>query len=531
MNMLRQIKIQLLTQYGVFIIFLLFAAAQLMLIWNGGPAHIFESPDANVNYHFAARLAQGLPLGVPTTIPLMTEYITPRSAAVRDGAIVPAGFVGLIALYGFLSSFTSTALLPYWTLLFALLGLMHFYWLLKRVFSPQMAWWSVFLCMVHPAWLYYTQRSLLPNVLFVSLLLMSGYYIYQISQRRRLWDYVGVGLTLSLAVMIRPSEAIWIAVAVLSFVVIERRRLFLKYILATALSTVPAIVIMLLVVMGKWSLLWGGGNQLLHQSPVSLWQTGISLLFPFGFHPRLIWWVTERYVIWWQLPFLVLALIGAASFRQNFREQRHRHYCWLAIFVTAFLLCYYGSWLVQDNPIVGATTIGTSYVRYLLPLYTLLSPFMAWAIIGLTRQLAPQYQKIFTVSIVGLLLIFSAQRVLAEPQEGWLQQRRDLHSYERVLSLTKQAVPAQTIIMTQKADKYLWPTFSVITPQGDEGYLRATAQLLAAGYPVVFLNPMIDSQRRDYLNQQWQPYGLQLGVAIFEDDGLGLYQLVVTKHD
>ena len=529
--MLRQIKIQLLTQYGVFIIFLLFATAQILLTWNGGSLHIFESPDANINYHFAARLAQGLPLGVPSTISVMTEYVTPRSAVVRSGTIIPAGFIGLIALYGFLSGFTAVALLPYWTLLFALLGLMHFYWLLKRVFSPQMAWWSVFICMVHPAWLYYTQRSLLPNVLFVSLMLMSSYYIYQISQRRRLWDYVGAGLALSAAVVVRPSEAIWIAVAVLSFVVIERRRLFIKYIAATAVSAIPAIVILLLAIMGQWSLLWGGGNQLLHQTPMSLWQTGMTLLFPFGFHPRLIWWVTERYVIWWQLPFLVLALVGATSFRQNFHEQRHRHYCWLTIFVGAFLLCYYGSWLVQDNPIVGATTIGTSYVRYLLPLFTLLSPFMAWAIIGLTRQLAPQYQKIFTVSIVGLLLIFSAQRVLAEPQEGWLQQRRDLHSYERILALTKQIVPADTIIMTQKGDKYLWPTFNVITPQGDDGYLTATAGLVEAGYHVVFLNPIIDTERRQFFNQQWQPEGLQLGAALFEQDGLGLYQLTVARHD
>ena len=529
--MLRQIKIQLLTQYGVFIIFLLFATTQILLIWNGGPSRIFESPDANVNYHFAVRLAQGLPLGVPSTISQMTEYITPRSAAVHAGLIVPSGFVGLIALYGFLSSFTSINLIPYWTLVFALLGLMHFYWLLKRVFSPQMAWWSVFICMVHPAWLYYTQRSLLPNVLFVSLLLMSSYYIYQISQRRRLWDYVGAGLALSAAVMVRPSEAIWIAVAVISFVVIERRRLFLKYIVATVVSAIPAVVILLFAVMGQWSLLWGGGNQLLHQNPVSLWQTGITLLFPFGFHPRLIWWVIERYVIWWQLPFLVLALIGAASFRQNFREQRHRHYCWLTVFVATFLLCYYGSWLVQDNPVAGATTIGTSYIRYLLPLFTLLSPFVAWAIIGLTRQLAPQYQKIFTVSIVGLLLIISVQRVLAEPQEGWLQQRRDLHSYERVLALTKRVVTPDTIIMTQKGDKYLWPTFAVITPQGDDGYLAATAELVESGYHVVFLNPIIDDERRQFLDRQWQPLGLQLGPAIFERDGLGLYLLSVIRHD
>src|SRR3989344_5909721 len=116
--MWRLLKIQLLTQYGLFVIMAIFAVTQLFLIWNGGEAKIFESPDANINYHYAARLASGLSLAVHATVPLATPYVTPRSAVVRGDSILPAGFVGLIALYGFLSSFTSPLLIPYWTLLF-----------------------------------------------------------------------------------------------------------------------------------------------------------------------------------------------------------------------------------------------------------------------------------------------------------------------------------------------------------------------------------------------------------------------------
>ncbi|MFH0874111.1 MAG: glycosyltransferase family 39 protein [Candidatus Komeilibacteria bacterium] len=511
-------------------IFGIFVVLQLILIWNGGPAKIFESPDATINYHFAYRLATGQPLGLPVTIPVAGEYVTPRSAVVRGGYLLPAGFVGLIAFYGFLSSLTSTVLLPYWTLLFALLGLLHFYWLIKKVFSPQMAWWSVLVAMFHPAWLYYTQRSLLPNVLFVSLLLMASYYLYQISQRRRWWDYALLGVTLSGAIIVRPSESVWILAAVATFIVIEWRRLFAKYILLAALGVIPVVLVALLAVVDHWSVLWGGGNQIISTGPTSIFYLVSALLFPFGFHPRLILWVVEQYVVWWQFPFLLLALVGALSLRHNFKEQRHRRYGWLTLFVGIFLLCYYGSWALQDNPEPGAVTIGTSYVRYLLPLYILLAPYVAWAIIGLSRQLLPRYQKLFIVSIVLTLGLFSFQRVMLEPQEGWWQQRRDLQVYTRTLERVKAIIPADSIIMTQKADKYLWPTYAVVTPQGDSGYLEATAALVRAGWPVYFLNPQVTSERRDYFNQQWNNYGLRLGPPLFEAENLGLYQLELI-HD
>ena len=43
----------------------------------------------------------------------------------------------------------------------------------------------------------------------------------------------------------------------------------------------------------------------------------------------------------------------------------------MSLVVSAWLLVVYGSWWFSDNPDPTAITLGSSYVRYFLPLYIL----------------------------------------------------------------------------------------------------------------------------------------------------------------
>ena len=76
----------------------------------------------------------------------------------------------------------------------------------------------------------------------------------------------------------------------------------------------------------------------------------------------------------------------------------------------------------------------------------------------------------------------------------------------------------------------MWPTYAVITPQGDDGYLQAAGVLLRAGYAVYFLNPVVDAQRRAYFQQRWVNFGFSLGQPLFEAEDLGLYDLQLAHE-
>ena len=139
----------------------------------------FDWPDEMANYFWSEQYATTGQLAIFEPLNLVAQnQIHPRSFNVRsDGSLVPGSFLGLILFYGTLAKFFSVKAIIYFTPVLAIFGVLAFYGIIKRIFSEKIALISAVLMFFHPAWWYYSVASMLPNIAFVSLLLLGIYFL------------------------------------------------------------------------------------------------------------------------------------------------------------------------------------------------------------------------------------------------------------------------------------------------------------------------------------------------------------------
>jgi len=533
--MMRKLRIYLMSHWGLLVLLFVSLGLHLAMAWQGGTqGGSWESPDANINWHFARLVAQGLPLVFPADLSTFKDYLTPRSAVVVGNDIVPAGFLGLIYLYGLLASIFGVASLVWWTAIISTLGVLYFYLLLKNIFGQQVAWWSAALLIIHPAWWYYTDRSLLPNILFISLLIIAMYYWQEISRRGKALDFILASFFLSLSLIVRPSEVIWVGAATLIYLILQRRRLFWSSAIWLLLGLIPLILLVTAQSLDFKQLILGSGYSLAQKLGTQSISSLANLLLPFGFHPRLIVYVIWNFVVILMWPFTLFTGLGYLVARKYFIEQRHRYYFFGWVILSLYLLIYYGSWPLTDNPNPQAVTIGISYVRYFLPVYIFGLPYIAWFILTFSRQFFPRVRRLWLGAMFSALAVFTLQTAVLRGDESWWSQRQDLQVYDKMAMKISQELPAEAIILTERADKYLWPTHTVLVPQGDDNYLQAAAGLLQEKRTIYYVRPSLTATQLDYLQSNWQQYNLQLGPSVIDQDGISVFPvhlLIASTND
>ena len=501
---------------GLIVMIAVFLVLQLALVWSGGQAKIFNSPDAAVNYHFTVQLATGGSLGWPAYQSEAKDYIAPRSTRVIGDQIVPVTFLGLISIYASLAHLFSLAVIPYLTVLFATFGLIYYYCLIKRVFNDRIAWWSTLLLISHPVWWYYTEHSLLPNVLFMSLALMAIYYWYLISQRTRTMDFFLAGLLTAAALFVRSSEIVWVAALLVFYLLLQRQTVFWSKL---AWSVVGALPITIVVLLNSWDVFAGdltAGYNLAALSSSANSQPWWQWLLPFGFDLKQLMKVAANYLVVLVLPFTILSAAGLLTLRKRFNKAKHNYYVGGWFCLTVYLLVYYGSWQITDSLSGQPFSLANSYSRYLLPIYVFALPFAAWFILSISQDLLPKWRRWLLNFVIICLVLFSVKLTVFEPWDGWLAERQNLAIYEKTQAKVLEVTAGQGVVLTATGDKYLWPAQAVIVPRGDDGNWRAASLLLVEGRAVYYLNPSLGFDEEQQLDEQWQPYNLKLGQKYFD---------------
>ena len=71
----------------------------------------------------------------------------------------------------------------------------------------------------------------------------------------------------------------------------------------------------------------------------------------------------------------------------NIRKPRKKYFAYFSVFavLSLILIFYYGSWQFNDNPDPNRFTIGNSYTRYWLPIYLMMMPIAALAIVKFSQ--------------------------------------------------------------------------------------------------------------------------------------------------
>ncbi|MFH0854318.1 MAG: hypothetical protein V1891_02400 [bacterium] len=214
------------------------------------------SPDENANYYFTRLFAEKNTLMSYESLNERIEPIVhPRSVNVNsENYLVPGSFLGIILIYGFLAKFFGANIIIFLTPFFACIGGLFFYGIIKRVFSWKIAFISSCLMFSHPAFWYYSTRSMFHNALFVSLFIMGIFFLISLEEIKnfklkfgnfnagRIIFLVLSGLFVGAALIVRTAESPWVlGTLFIMWIFYFKRVKFFEVILILAMMALPFI--------------------------------------------------------------------------------------------------------------------------------------------------------------------------------------------------------------------------------------------------------------------------------------------------
>jgi len=141
------------------------------------------SPDETANYVLTKLYGQEGRMEIFEKYNLYVDDIMkPRSFRSDRGEIKPVSFLGIILVFGTLVKFSTYKIIPYLTPLFASIGIVYYYLLIKKLFNKNIAFVSAVLLVFFPVYTYYSARSMFHNVLFTVFLVVGLFYSYKMTE-------------------------------------------------------------------------------------------------------------------------------------------------------------------------------------------------------------------------------------------------------------------------------------------------------------------------------------------------------------
>ncbi|TAK03561.1 hypothetical protein EPO34_00140 [Patescibacteria group bacterium] len=486
---------------------------------------VYVSPDEMSNAFFAHRFAA---TGTLTAFePLnagLDDAMHPRSVVAMDGQLAPGGFLGLPALYGGIMGVLGTWALPLITPILAFLAVFAWSAVVSRAFGRRIGFVSALVLALHPAWLYYTARSLMPNVPFVAFLILSAFAASARPLARRFpalnggaADLLVAGSLAGLALAIRPSELLWLVPSAFAawFVagrVMPQGRSAIAFFAGVACVAAPMLALNALTYGSPLSTGYPASSVIAASAAPSAapraWERVQEVLrpfFPFGIHPRNALRAVLGHgllLFWWLVPLSIGgAWLSRASRGATARERpARRAYHAFFLVSAAYLAVLYGSWVIHDNPDPDAVSIANSYVRYWLPAFALSTPYVAAASLWLVdRAVTPQGRRLVAGALAAAGAALALVATAFAPGDGLLDARttlaRDAATKAALLSL----VEPDAVVIVDRADKLLFPERRVRVPLRDEGTYALMPRLVLRA-PLYYFGITLPQTDLEYLN-------------------------------
>ena len=523
---------------------------------------LFVSPDEHATWTFARRIAEtGIAQIEETRNISLDGSLHPRSTVTVNDVIVPAGFLGLTYLAGvffFVSPLLAACVGP----LFCILGLFALYKIVRFLgASQEFAAWTVVALAIHPAWWYYSIRSLMPNVPFVALLLGTGWVTTialkskQTVSRCLLW--ILIGSLFGSALAIRPSEWVWILGCLFAGVcyLIQAHKNVLRETLSKRKKEIACFLfgvgLMGGLVLALQSSVYGSPLTTGYTVDQSVWEVGgsisrdtvvpwyeklFAILFPFGIHERATLTNMWRYIVVLYPVMTGVGVLGVFIWmgekRQQIKDERYHNLssavcCLLSLSISLlYLLVLYGSWVFYDNPDQSIVSLGNSHTRYWLPIFVLLAPAIAYALqrgrdlfIGWSQsERTKRLAYVFPAAILVLMAACSAHLVFLG-DDGVLHTREALTTFAEKRAAILNATPEDAIIIVDRADKYLWPDRAVIVPFRSEETYTKIPELLGTA-PVYYFGITLPEEDLAYLHE-----------VLFVDTGITFTSVVTIQEE
>lgn len=512
---------------------------------------VFVSPDENAAYVFAKHFAQTGSLSISE--PLndgLGGLLHPRSAIGFGEGILPASFIGFIFILGAIGAVFGEASMYLVTPLLAVITVVLWRDSIRRIFDHELlADAAAFLLLIHPAFWYYSGRVMMHNVAFLTLLVVGLWWclaqplanMFHGRQRMtvRLCDFGIAGAFFGAALIVRTAELIWLTASLAAVFIVYRSVIGWRATMAFAAGF--AVMLAFLGVMN--AAVYGSPfvNGYTAQYPYAAVvisdetaAAGVNvsqpnILLPFGFHERVILSNVTNYGFKLYPWMSMLAAVGfVLAFTEHEQRSLWRRFAIFTLILATWFGIVYGSWKIIDNPDPSIISLGNSHVRYWLPLFTLASVFGAKTLVYMLGDRS-WLRSVFTGGIAVLAVLLSLELVFFG-HDGYLPSRAALATFvakeEDILELTE----PESIIIVDRADKYLFPERRVVVPLRSEATYASLPAMLDEA-PVYYFGITLPQQDLDYLNDvKLKPLGVRIEFieAMVEES---LYRFVVDEHE
>ncbi len=494
------------------------------------PGHlVFVSPDENAAFTFSQLFSQEWTLRYAEPLnEQLGGLLHPRSTLPFGAAILPGSFLGLIVLTGLVGTVfgASGALLV--TPLLAVLSVLAWRKIVAILFKNELlADFAAFFLLIHPAFWYYSGRVMMHNVAFVAFVLFAGWFMVALPLKKYYAvNYFLAGVSVGAALLIRLSEISWLIGGLGVLFLLYRKVVGWRAMMATLLG----LAIMFVVQFGINTSVYGApfkngytttyeyeatteipAASLSATASISDGHPILSLILPFGFHERVILHNIWGYGFWLYPVLSALAAIGMmlVVFGRDEQKKTWRMFLLGTLVLAVWLGLVYGSWKIADNPDPFAVTLGNSHVRYWLPLFVLASLFCAravWQLLGRTPFVIKSGDvegvlRHIAVAGIGVVAFVLSVQLVYGSEDGFLHSRAALKTFvekeEKILSLTE----SDSVIIVDRADKYLFPERRVLTPLRSERTYAAMPQVVEE-VPLYYFGITFPEADLAYLNNE-----------------------------
>lgn len=471
--------------------------------------------------------------------------VHPRSIQIVDDFLVPGGFIGMPLLYGLIAKVVTPGLTIYLTPLFAVFAGWAWFGLVRKYFKKWVALASAYLIWTMPAWWYYSARGFLPNVLFISLAIISLFFVLvrpmaRYRKKKEMAksivfdniDWLVAGAFLGVSLMVRPAELLWmmgVGTLLLLFNIKKINWVGLTIFLAvTAVAMVPMFVLNNSLYGSPISTGYQSiNNQIIVDDPVEeitadeagtdseevlaesenkYFNIAKAIVLPFGFVPSNIWHNFIDYHIEFQYWYTALWAIGLIFVViQLFRKKIHwpmAQFVLIFGFVSAWLIIVYGSWQFSDNINAANITIGNSYLRYWLPSFILATPIIGYFIYAVGKMMKFKILKIIWAGVfIGVFGVLGFYTTFFGEDEGLMLVRGHLWRYEWIAKRVFEITEDNAIIITDRSDKIFFPFRRVVYPLQSEVTYNILSKMFFVA-PMYYYGITLPEDTLDYLNNE-----------------------------
>jgi hypothetical protein len=513
---------------------------------------IFNWPDAMANHFFIEQYYYNNTFSYDEPLnEALGGIIKPRSVNVLpSGELVPTGFLGFVIISGWLAKIVGLYFVNFLTPLLSVITVLFFYALIKEVFDEKTGFISAILLFTFAGYWYYSSLVMLSTVFFISLFVIGLYFLIFTAHNNDTFSAFLSGLFMGLAIITRSSEIIWISLIAFLYLFIVAKESRLKKIMLFILGlSGPAIVILYYNNKTFGNPLSVGylntddSASIFERLPGEIttaasnkFSSWFKLLFiPFGFFEKNIIANFYRYIVQFMGPYLVLALVGGfwwlIEFIKNKKESRIFFFFVATMITSMWLVFYYGSWEFIDKVVLKNNLIGSSYIRYWMPIYMLALPFVAYLLNKITKLKA---NKLLTFSLVSLLIsglfLFSFNLVYQSKGDGLLDQHQIISSYYKRAEKFDEYIQENDLIIINRVDKLLFPKHKVVNFNLDYSIFAELRKVLSEKR-VIYFTLMPDSDIEFINSKQISSLKLKLANKTQVDEEYFLYELVDTAGD